>query len=126
MDCGGTLDRKGVRCISCNSKRNQEAKETRNFYLSKGMCPDCRIRKVEPNKRRCAECAMKARNAERRHVQKDMEKFQNYNREYQKDYYQKRKTNGICVRCGEKINDGFTTCEKCREKRRKSKRGTTK
>lgn len=70
------------------------------YYLRNGNCPRCYgMRKVEPGKKMCAVCAAEAREASR----KRREKW---------------KAEGRCHSCGRELtDDGFVTCELCRNVR---------
>lgn len=76
----------------------EQEKANRLYYLSRGRCPRCGGQNpVEPGRKLCKECRIKASDA--RH-----------------DLRQRRREAGVCTRCGNPLPEDskFVQCEDCR------------
>lgn len=90
-------------------------KSDREFYKSIGICPVCGKNKLYGDEKACPECRAYSANlmASKRAGNRDT--YNSYQRDYSKSLYQRRKEQGICVRCGKrKANTGETRCLVCK------------
>lgn len=129
VSCRKPLDRDGVRCISCNEKRRIYENETRHMYAENGICPRCRREKLFGDEKACLECNAKIYEWHRKRVSNEecRLKYNEKQRELQKNIYHKRIELGICTRCGKrKADNGCKTCGICRAKIRETKRRNSK
>lgn len=113
-NCGKPVDREGKLCTACLEKKKEESKQRREFYKSKGICPECGKYEIFPHESMCPECNAKRITRE--------EKRSDYSKEYQKKLRDKRKAEGKCVECGKNPpeEEGGYLCSFCKEKRRKA------
>lgn len=121
IDCGGPLDRDGVRCVKCRKIKSQKEKERRDWYSSHGICPRCCKNDIMGDETICPECTASESNNTLKN--RNREKYNLYQKKWQKANYQLRKEKGICTRCGKrKAMDGYFTCRICRAKGREDKK----
>lgn len=120
IDCGGKLDRDGIRCDSCNEKIKKCNREMYAWRQGHKICPKCKVNDLFGDEKVCLECnarnyAITMRSRERlgkEHVNK-------VHKEWAKNEHQKRIEKGVCTRCGKrKADKGFKTCGICRQKER--------
>ena len=119
-NCGRPLEeeRKGkTLCVKCNEIRTIEAKKNYDFLRSIGVCPRCGKEKLEGEETICLECAAKNYAASRKYRANHPEIAQR-NNDRGRERYHYRKEHHLCVRCGEPVEEGFASCEKCRMKNR--------
>lgn len=89
-------------------------KQDRDFYISIGICPKCKRRPLEVNRKMCYECL--GRERDRYYHRKnfgildDQSKKKN---EHKMQIYYERKQNGICTRCGKKEAQHGLLCNRC-------------
>lgn len=116
--CGKPLDREGALCSECIEKSRQRTKAYKQYYISMGICPVCRKRKVTPGYKSCMVCReQKAMKRMMNKADPEQKKAQSIKR---KEIRIERIANGICVTCGKnKAEKGFKTCAECRKKVRK-------
>ena len=113
--CGKPLDREGSLCEACAEKSRQRTKTYKQYYLSMGICPTCRKRKVTPGFKSCVVCRdKKAMKRLAYKAEPEKQKEQSIKR---KEIRAERIANGICVVCGKReAEKGFKTCPDCRKK----------
>ena len=71
-------------------------KANRQYYIDRGRCPCCSGRnRLDEGHKVCPECREK-------------------NRAHRNALYAKRKAAGLCIRCGEPVEDGRVECRACR------------
>lgn len=88
-------------------------KERREWYLSHGICPHCGRNDLQKGYKLCLECRMK--DIERQKGRSLSEEQRLKNKAAQKALANKRKAEGICVRCGKRKTDGkHINCAICR------------
>lgn len=116
--CGKPLDREGSLCSACVEKSKQRSKAYKQYYLSMGICPVCRKRKVTPGFKSCVVCRdNKAMKRMANKADPEKQKAQSIKR---KKIRIERIENGICVVCGkQKAEKGFKTCPECRKKHKR-------
>ena len=88
-----------------------------------GICVSCGQRDAFQGHVRCSECIEKNYLASAR-CWDDKSKREKYNQQSnksRKEKYEKRKTAGLCVKCGKPAKNGVY-CERCREKRNAQRR----
>ena len=56
IDCGKPLDRDGLRCISCRSKKSENERRNKQCYKEVGICPICRKVPIGSSESSCPEC----------------------------------------------------------------------
>lgn len=122
--CGKELDRKGIRCISCNNELNKYNRDTRAWRLEHRICPKCGKNDLFGDEKSCQECSAKSYEvAMKSRKKKGTEHYNRLHAEWQRKEYERRKENGICGRCGKRNADyGYKSCGICREKDRNHKR----
>lgn len=92
-----------------------------DFYKSIGICVRCHKRVAEPNKVMCLECA--GRELDRYHKEGRSETTLQKDGRRKKIHYEQCKKDGICPRCGKKVEStGFVHCKMCRAKMREWRR----
>lgn len=118
--CGKKLDRKGIRCISCNEEMNKYHRDTWAWRLEHKICPRCGKNDLLGDEKRCPECLAKSYDSCRKSKEKlGAEHCNEVARKSTNNVRKKRKEAGLCPRCGKrKPDNGFTTCGVCREKAR--------
>lgn len=110
--CGKPLDRQGVLCTACNDKFNKYQKESKEQYISVGICPICRKNEIFNNERSCLECRAKSAIRDQKRVKEKIA--------HNRKRYNERIEQGKCPRCGKpKEDDGYSWCAECRAKRKK-------
>lgn len=88
-------------------------KERREWYLSHGICPHCGRNDLQKGYKLCLECRMK--DLERHKGKTISEETKEKRKAAQRALADKRKAEGICVRCGKrKTDDKHTNCAICR------------
>ena len=138
IDCGKPLDRDGLRCISCRSKKSENERRNKQCYKEVGICPICRKVPIGSSESSCPECRANESIQCNNRRNKSEEARKRYNQEhkqwakltYKKDVEKgicprcrkrkakagtKKKTwieNGLCCFCGGKVKDGYKVCEK--------------
>ena len=113
--CGKPLDEDKTMCKSCRDKYNKSRKELYRFYQENGICPRCRKEPLYNGKKWCEECYSKKYAYEaKRGIKYDTSKYN----EKRKELSRKRKTEGLCVICGRKAQEGRTRCPSCLTKDR--------
>ena len=119
--CGNKLDRIGHYCEECKEKVRIYNRETRAFYKSIGICPQCRKEKLFGDEKSCIECRQKNYERESTITDKQMKIYRENFKEKQKILYKERSEKGICTRCGKlKVVPGRKKCGLCLEKDRLS------
>lgn len=126
-------------CIHCKQREprarfkscqvcSDEARKKRRAINAKGVCVSCRVNRHRPNRTLCQECAER-KNAPLPKV-KGICHLCNKNEpreglvtcqdcaDRHKAIVEKRKKQGICVKCPNPVVRGFTRCVTCREKQR--------
>lgn len=118
--CGKPNNNGKYRCDVCSEIVNRQAYENKRYRIQIGICPSCRRNNIFPGEVSCPEC--KAYQAEKK-IQYRMENRNNVN---QKSYVSKkilsdkRKADGICIRCGKRSAAiGRFSCDICLAKRRR-------
>ena len=88
-------------------------KERREWYLSHGICPRCGRHDLQKSYKLCLECRMK--DNERHRGKPISDEVRKYRAESNRELREKRKAEGICVRCGKRKTDGkHINCAICR------------
>lgn len=126
--CKKKLDRSGWLCINCNDKRNKKAKNDRDFFISIGICPQCRKNQIIGDEKQCLECSAKNFSYNKKRREKlGSDFFNRQHKEWSKKKYQEDKEKGVCTRCRKrKADDGYSTCSMCRAKSRKYRQSKEK
>ena len=124
--CGGELEenRKGkVLCEGCARRTDSNKNLDTKNYIEVGICPLCKTHRLVGDEQLCFECHEKkiARQKKYREKQResDPEGYKSKNNEAVKRTQQKRKEQGLCIRCGNKKNTHTLLCEKCKQKDKK-------
>ena len=89
----------------------------RHYYASIGRCPYCHGKeKLMGNEKMCPDCKVK------RYAQESKRRSSYENRKNDNVLARKRrefrKQQGICTDCGAEAEEGYSTCQQCRIKRR--------
>lgn len=88
-------------------------KERREWYLSHGICPHCGQNDLQKGYKLCLECRMK--DSERHKGKTISDETRKKQKAAQKALADRRKGEGVCVRCGKRKTDGkHTNCAICR------------
>lgn len=120
--CGKPLDREGVVCTACNSKRTAYSRELYKKLQAVGVCPRCGKNLLYGDEKSCVECRAKSAEAMSKKRATDVEKYNERQKAWRKARYEKDKKNGICTRCRKrKAGPGHTTCAFCRETMRRAR-----
>lgn len=122
--CGKELDRKGIRCISCNDEMNKYSRETWTWRLEHKICPRCGKNDLFGDEKRCPECLAEAyKNNMKTREKLGKEHLKEIARKSRNNIRQKRKEAGLCPRCGKRKPEyGFKNCSICRKKARDNMR----
>ena len=88
--------------------------EDRKFYLSMGICPRCRKNPVEPNRHSCYECLDDERLRYRKSRENGTYTKQKADTKRKRELAEKRRSQGLCYRCGKHKADGL--CKSCKVK----------
>ena len=102
--CGGTIDREGCHCKSCNERYNEWKRNYIQQCHSDGKCTNCG-KELDRDGWLCRKCSNKA----------------NTHARERSEY---RRANNLCVQCG-KPSNGYSQCRECLDKladRRNKKR----
>ncbi len=95
-------------CESCGCKRNRE------YYFRIGVCPVCKKNKLFGTERMCPECRANAAERQFKRYYAQYEKVRIQTRASRKRVYDRRKSEGICTRCGtRKAQPGKALCKMC-------------
>lgn len=95
------------------TKASQKAKERREWYLAHGICPHCGQNELQKGYKLCLECRMK--DLERHKSKPTSDEQRQKQAAAIKALIEKRKAEGVCVRCGKRKTDGkHTKCAICR------------
>lgn len=87
------------------------------WYRSLGMCTACRKRKAIKGQTVCPDCRDKRREYERKRYLETRDEKRDYHKRYNKSLYEARKAAGICVRCGKHPPEtGKWSCTTCLRK----------
>lgn len=90
-------------------------KQDYDFYKSIGICIRCHKNAAEPNKVMCLECA--GRELDRYHEKGRSKTTLIKDSHRKKAHYEQCKNDGICPRCGRKVeNFRYVYCKRCRAK----------
>lgn len=117
VTCGKPLDREATMCSACWEKTKQWRKEQREWYLSRKICPVCRVNTVFGDEKTCLDCQMKNIERTQGNIEKNRDAYNARMRDYQKRRREELKANGICTRCGKRpASNGYSRCEMCRAK----------
>lgn len=120
--CGKPLDREGVVCTACNSKRTAYGRELYKKLQAVGVCPRCGKNLLYGDEKSCVECRAKSAETMSKIRATDVEKYNERQKAWRKARYEKDKKNGICTRCRKRKADlGHTTCTFCRETMRRAR-----
>lgn len=101
----------GDRATMCHTC---QMRERRAYLRNKGICPECGKNELFGEEKTCIEC--RAKDAERamQRYYSNHEKIRAYQNEAQHRFKEKRKEEGICVRCGKrKAEEGRFRCKIC-------------
>lgn len=119
--CGKPLDREGVVCTACNSKRTAYGRELYKKLQAVGVCPRCGKNLLYGDEKSCIECRAKSAEAASKKRAADVKKYNERQKVWRKERYEKDKENGICTRCRKrKADPGYSTCTFCRETMRRA------
>ena len=126
--CGKRTDGKAL-CETCSQIINKRHREDREFLKSIGMCVECGKQKAVPGKTKCADCAYRHGEANRKLRENYTEEKRQEQLEKMREYSRKRgkwaSENGLCTRCFKRVpQEGYKKCAICRQKesqRRKQK-----
>ena len=117
VSCGKPLDRKGVRCIECNQKLNEEYKKTKQAYIDAGVCYRCRINPIMGSEKTCPECRAKYREWDSKRSEDKKQIDKENSRISHNRIRQECRDNGICYICKKrKAEPGKKRCGICKEK----------
>ena len=125
--CGREIEpeRKGkTTCYSCVKANTEYKRETREFVLEFRICPRCFKNKLYGDERNCLECRAKNyvnREKQRRENPEKEEIYYQHAKEKQRERYQQRKEQQMCVTCGKPLKADeipFISCSFCRGKKR--------
>lgn len=111
-DCGFVKENpNSYRCNKCQEYHHNYYVESREFFLSQGICPKCHKEPIYGNHKSCASCREKRRETRGVHIKTQSEKRR------AKEKYESRKSNGICVVCGKRKSEKERTmCHICLKK----------
>ena len=113
----------GDRATMCHTC---QMRERRAYFRKKGICPECGKNELFGEEKTCIECRAKdAERAIKRYysIFSNDEEAKKKHNEAQRIRKEKRKKEGICVRCGKrKAEEGRFTCMFCLIKQRNESR----
>ena len=103
-------------CASCQARNSKYIKENIKFYRDHNLCPRCGKERLFGDEKACPECKAKAANYNENHPKSMEEKAKTLISNKKRIEY--RRANRLCTDCGEPLTDKYTTCDKCRYKRK--------
>lgn len=104
-------------CRRCYQKKF--ARDQYRWHLDHKICPRCRLVRLGRDERLCPECRAANLNQVSKAYQDPVKKakLQSKNRAMQRVIYNRRKEQGVCVKCGKmKEDERGTLCRKCKAK----------
>jgi len=114
VDCGKSSPLPGkLRCRECADRKNEKARNDYYWYQEQHICPCCRKTKLIGDEKICLECGAKRYALGRKQSENGKKREQRINRE------NKRRSQGLCPRCGGTVEDGYVFCKDCRSVRKK-------
>ena len=116
-ECGNEKDREGFYCKSCLEKHKRYTNETRHFWASVGICPQCGKRELIGTQKICLECLAYQAEYRANHKQVLTEEQRIRKNEVARKRYQDRVEKGVCTHCGKfKADYGKKKCKICLDK----------
>lgn len=107
-------------------KMRQYNRESRKFFKEHGLCQICGKNVPEPGRVTCSDCLQYNQEYQAMRRATDTPEERDARLEYLrttgKARYEKRKADGLCTRCGRKVEPGKTMCTECLIHRRKMER----
>lgn len=117
LSCGKPLDRKGVNCIDCNNKKNEEYRKTKQAYIDCGICYRCRKNPIMGVEKMCPECRAKLATWKENRPEEKIEMAKEQTRISHTKKRQYCRENGICYNCKKRESlPNKKLCSICREK----------
>lgn len=99
-------------------------KEYYESFKKYKICTSCKKTKALENKTYCLDCLLIQREKNNKYREKNKKYLKNYLKIWQKERYEKRKKDGICVTCGKrKAYLKFVQCCICRAKDKNKRKG---
>lgn len=95
-------------CQKCLDRIRDDSAQRRKKLESQGLCNYCGKAPARDGKKQCAECAEKSKASSK--------EFSKRNPNYQRDFRQRLKEEGICPWCRGTVLDGRVYCPSCRAK----------
>ena len=116
--CGAELEEgnKTTTCRKCKDYDKEYKSQSREYFKSVGLCPQCGKYKLFNDEKMCLECKANRANTSYKNSLKESTKEKH--REYQKSVKEYRIENGLCTSCGDKNDTDGHTCSKCRKSER--------
>lgn len=103
------------------AKAAEAYRERRAWYIEHGICPRCGRNDIQRGYKSCLECRMADREKKRNMVKTDEQKQRTA--AAIKALKEKRKAEGICVRCGKrKVSGRYVNCVICRKEKAEKQR----
>lgn len=111
-DCGAVKENpSSYRCNRCQEYHHNYYVESRKFFISMGIFPKCHKEPIYGNYKSCASCREKRKKTRGVQIKTQSEKSR------AKEKYERRKSNGICVKCGKRKSEkDRTMCHICSKK----------
>lgn len=128
--CGGEIEqeRKGkTMCGLCTAKDTAYKRDIAEFCRELRICPRCHKNKLVGDEKNCPECRAKnyiSLERQKKNNPKSIAVRDANHKAHRKILYQERKTQGLCVTCGNPLMNsdlGLVNCRFCREKHKKYK-----
>lgn len=115
--CGKEKDRQGYYCKACLEKRNEYTRESRAFWRSHHICPECGKERLFGTEKICIACRQKQYEWKQKSKDPLTDEQKAAMRNYGRSVYRERSERGICTRCGKrKAAPGRKKCKLCLEK----------
>jgi predicted amidophosphoribosyltransferase len=100
--------------------------ESKAWYRSHGICPNCGQNDIQKGYTVCLECRFKQHEYNKTYrdslTDEQLKELKHKKNETQKKQYQQRKAAGICVMCGKNNSGKYVRCGICRAKLARLKR----
>lgn len=125
VDCGKPNDSENNKyyCKACSEKKRKSNRETYRAYQDNKVCPMCKVNNLVGDEKICIECNLKSAERQEKLRQDNPDYYNDISRISNQKLRTKRKENGLCVGCGNKLSDfRYSNCARCREKNSQKKR----
>lgn len=116
VDCREPVTDGYTRCEKCRKRNALAHNGKKQEFIEMGICPICRKEPLFGQEKTCPVCRAKNTEMTLKAREKDPEHYNKVHREWSRIEYQRRKEQGLCVRCGKRKAYKGLRCGICAEK----------